>query len=595
MYSVSQAYINALRAPAKTRRITGYVGSEAFSDENILQGSFIVSNACSEGNDVKIGSVYMGTLQCTLRGIDLTGQWYGKMITVSEGLLIGYDGQGDPIWEDVPLGVFTVYEALHRDEGVAITAYDSMKKLDAMFPYEELSAGQPWDYLQIIRMGCGIILAQTENQIKALPNGTRGFVLAMANDIETYRDLLYWVAQTLGCFATFNRQGELELRKYGSTSVYTMAATERWQGASFSDFVTKYTAISLTYIETGISSRMVYDVDDGLTYDLGANPFLQNGDQSEAIGNILDAISVIRYTPFQVQRSGCPMLDLGDVITFTGGIGAGRTGCVMSYNYTYHAEYEIMGFGSNPALIGVGSAEDKALTSAMRRANGNEIQFYNYTNAKTITVNDRVTQIIYLRFGSMKTTIVTFHAEIKLNASITSQQLDTIKATVTYFYNRMEVEYKPVETWIEGTHLLHLLYYFPVEGAEVNTLSVRMVCDGEIFIDRANIQACLWGQGLAASSNWDGWLEFEENVGEITFATTPEIVDAIGDELDVSIHTNPVIEIEDEVGEITFATTPTTVDTIHEQLYMNKQRMGAVLWADLLEYTWEDVENNFLW
>ena len=596
MYSVSQAYINALQAPAKTRRITGYVGSEAFSDENILQGSFIVSNACSDGNDVKIGSVYMGTLQCTLRGIDLTGQWYGKMITVSEGLLIGYDGQGDPIWEDVPLGVFTVYEALHRDEGVAITAYDSMKKLDVTFPYDTVQEGQPWDYLEIIRIGCGISLAQNENQIKALPNGTRGFVLSMENDISTYRDLLYWLAQLLGCFATFNREGRLELRQYGTESVYSMPQTERWQGASFSDFTTKYTAVSLLITDTGEEVYKGLETDDGLTYDLGNNPFIQSGNPDNVLGDILGAVANLQYTPFQVQRSGCPMLDLGDVVTFPGGIGAGKTGCVMSYNYTYHAEYEIMGFGSNPALIGVSSAEDKALTGAMKRANSNEIQFYTTTNAKDITIRNDWKQIVRVRFGSMKATIVTWHAEIKLEATITDDLRDVIIGQVQYVYNNVEVNYKPVETWIEGKHLLHLLYYFAVESAAINELSVRMKCDGEIEIKALDIQACLWGQGLAATNSWTGLIEVEDNISApIEIATTPSSIDYINGEVEVTLIEKIVIECEDNVTPIALDTMPDVIKNYDGSVYINKEPLKDLTWGEVKDYTWDEVHDGYAW
>ena len=591
MYEVSQAYINALKAPAKIRRLRGYVGSEAFTEDNIAQGSFNINNACSEGEDVKIGSVYMGELSCVFRGIDYTGQWQGKVITVSEGLLIGED-----TWEDVPLGVFTVYEANHMDDGVHITAYDNMKLLDVAFPYDTTTEGQPWDFLQMIRVGCGITLAQTENEIKALPNGTGGFVLAFENDIETYRDMLFEIAQLLGVFATFDRYGHLELRKYGTESVYTIEQNERWQGASFSDFVTKYTGISLLITETGEEIYRGLEVDDGLTYNLGANPFIQSGNPDNVLDNILNALAVMQYTPFQVQRSGCPALDLGDVVTFPGGIGANKRGCVMSYDYTFHGQYEIQGFGSNPALSGIRSAEDKALTGAMRRANSNEIQFYTTTNTKDITINDVWKQIIRVRFGSMRATVVTFQAEIKLQATITDELKDAVIANIQYLYNNVEISYAPVETWIEGKHLLHLLYYFVVEGSAINELSVRMKCDGEILIKALDIQACLWGQGLAATSTWQGLIELEDNISApIEIATTPSAIDYIGGEVEVTLIEKIVIECEDTVTPVEIDTVPVPEINFDGILYINKEPLRDLTWGDVKEYTWDEIHDGYAW
>ncbi|MBR4760303.1 MAG: hypothetical protein IK078_09185, partial [Lachnospiraceae bacterium] len=69
----------------------------------------------------------------------------------------------------------------------------------------------------------GVILGMTQAQIEALPNGDRtginvygstGKKSEFANDITTNRDLLFWVAQTLGCFATIDRAGQLVFRQY---------------------------------------------------------------------------------------------------------------------------------------------------------------------------------------------------------------------------------------------------------------------------------------------------------------------------------------------------------------------------------------------
>lgn len=141
------------------------------------------------------------------------------------------------------------------------------------------------------------------------------------NDIETYRDVLYYTGQVLGGFFVINRAGELEFRKYGITPVMTVLQRHRFS-SSFSDFITRYTAVSSTNLRTQIAEYYALDPDDGLTMNLGVNPLLQFGleeTRQQLCTNILNDISVVNYVPFDSDTIGNPALDLGDVLQFTGG------------------------------------------------------------------------------------------------------------------------------------------------------------------------------------------------------------------------------------------------------------------------------------
>lgn len=593
MYQVSEAYKTALSKGAKIRRLTGHIGIVPFTEENIATGGFKIYNQCSEGVEVKLGSVYVGTLEAVFRGIELTGQWANQTITVSEGLLLA-SGQ----YEDVPLGVYTVFEANHAADGVHVTAYDNMHKLDVDFP--SIATGfYPWDVIQLIKTASGVDFAQTESEIQALPNGNKGFVLYAENDIATCRDMLYWLAQTMGCFATCDRQGKIVLRQYGGDVVDSLSSSVRWRGSSFSDFITYYTSIKVGIIADGTENWYIGEYGDGLNYDLGMNPLLQEfsvSSQAEVMHTILEAIEAVRYTPFSVDRAGCPAYDLGDKVEFTETPVGTVYGCIMSYSYTFHGQYIIEGYGSNPALVGAKSSADKEIGAMMRNsAIANQIQFYTYTNAKRLVIGDEWEQIMNIRFGSMTTTIVTFHAEIKLTATPTQQDVDTIIGEVKYLFNDSEVEYKPVETWIEGTHLLHLLYYFPIQSAQTNRLQVRMKCDGEIVIERADIQACLWGQGLAATSNWDGWVECEDYQPEIALGTAGQAIDYIGEEVQVKLSDRILLDFREAYESVTLKVNPDAVDEIHETLYVNKEPLGDTTWNALRLLTWSEVKDRYLW
>ena len=92
--------------------------------------------------------------------------------------------------------------------------------------------------------------------------------------------------------------------------------------SSFSDFITRYTAVSSTNKQTQIAEYYALDPDNGLTMNLGVNPLLQFGlkeTREMLCRNILADLSVIRYVPFDSDTIGNPALDPGDVLTFAGG------------------------------------------------------------------------------------------------------------------------------------------------------------------------------------------------------------------------------------------------------------------------------------
>lgn len=88
-----------------------------------------------------------------------------------------------------------------------------------------------------------------------MPNGSEMLSVYSESDIETYRDVLFYVGQVLGGFFCINRDGKLELRKYGDVPVMTVSDRHRFS-SSFSDFITRYTAVSSTNLRTHTRSIM---------------------------------------------------------------------------------------------------------------------------------------------------------------------------------------------------------------------------------------------------------------------------------------------------------------------------------------------------
>ena len=512
MYQVSEEYLKQTKRKVQTFRLAGTVNKIAFTNHDILSGSFTITNQCSEQNDVKIGSVYIGELKCTFKPDLQAPDWTNAQIIVSEGLLI--DGTA---WEDVPLGVYTVSEANDTEYGIDITAYDNMARFNRSCAVD-ITIGTPYELLTLACTTCEVELGMTQAEVDALPNGTESLSLYTENDIETWQDFVFWVAQATGTIATMNREGKLVLRSYTQNVVDTLTNHNRFTGSKFSKFETRYSGLSCVNIADDTTSYYGADPDNYLTYNLGSNPFLQYGVDSykEQIRRaVLDALLKIDYVPFETSCLCGAMYDLGDIIRCTDGIAPGKLGCVMMYDYTFNGGYKITGFGSDPALASAKSKTDKNLEGLRNSVSSSDILFFNYENASALQLGDGDSKaIIDIRFTSSVSIGVLFQAEVLLEATATEED---VIGSIEYTLNEVTIiGYNPTETWKNGKHILSLMYMLMIDANSINRWLVKLsIAGGSVAIAQGGIRATIYGQGLVGTVEWDGYITLEEKLTRI--------------------------------------------------------------------------------
>ena len=311
MYPVSEAFLSVVQENTRryywTGRITTKTGVvHEFSEKEIVKGSGYISAQCCDSNEMELGTVYASEM-----GITLFLDVDRYTLEDAKVYLFYHLELENGSWEEVPMGIFEVTEANRKIKCLDIKAYDYMLRFDETFNGFE-TVGNAYDFMELCSKACRVELAQTREEIEAMPNGAEVLSVYMENDIETYRDMLYYVGQVLGGFFCINRVGKLELRQYGSEPVMEIGSRHRFS-SSFSDFITRYTAVSSTNLKTEMAEYYALEPDDGLTMNLGTNPLLQFGvdeTRKELCTNILNDLAVINYVPFDSETIGNPALDL---------------------------------------------------------------------------------------------------------------------------------------------------------------------------------------------------------------------------------------------------------------------------------------------
>lgn len=552
MYPVSKEYQKAISESSRLFFWTGAITTKAgkkytFGNKDIVKGSGYISRQCSGSSEIELGSVYAAEL-----GISLFSDIDRYSLEDASITLSFHLKAGNETYEEVPMGIFYIAEANRKIKTLELKAYDAMLNLDKNFD-KGLSSAFPYDFLSLLSKACHVELAQTKEEIEALTNGTELLGIYQENDIETWRDFLYYLAQALGCFSTIDREGKLRLIPYGITDNKTMDSRHRFS-STFSDFVTRYTAVSSTNKKTDIAEYYSVKPDDGLTMNLGVNPLLQFGleeKRKRIINNILSAVTVVNYVPFDSDTIGDPALDLGDVIKFTGGHADETKRSAITFIETkINGKQKIKCVGKNPRLAGAKSKNDKNIAGLQSSMNENKLSIYTYVNALKINAGAEKTSIINIEFASGDETNAEFHAEVILDVrsnavsrradaettieigeeskviSIPVNWTDDGKTILKAYYvlDGKEVEqFHPSETWFSGKHLLNL--YYPIiemKANELHTFEVLIeLTDGTATIEPQNAMATISGQGLGAQERWDGRITVDEEIRLVELSGLP--------------------------------------------------------------------------
>ena len=571
MYPVSVAFLQAVQGNTRkyywTGKITTAAGAEyPFTQEDIVKGSGYITAQCCGNSEIELGAVYAAEM-----GISLFLDIDRYTLEDAEVELSYHLRLADGTYEAVPMGIFELSEANRTVHVLELKAYDRMLRFDRAFNGFE-TIGTAYGMMALCSTACGVELAQSQTEIEALPNGSELLSIYPENDIETYRDVLYFTAQVLGGFFCINREGKLEFRQYGETPVMEILQKHRFS-SSFSDFVTRYTAVSSTNLRTQTSEYYALEEDDGLTMNLGVNPLLQFGleeTRAELCGNILTALSAVNYVPFDSDTIGNPALDLGDVLTFSGGqADAQQITCVTSFTVRIGGRQSLKCVGKNPRLSQAKSKNDKNISGLLNQIEAGKIGIHTFTNASEYSIGETDVRIISIEFASKEenhaqffgqvvvdveaqtvekstqasgTIVIPFPSgnvgdsgwaadtengsedgaageettDISVDVSLPVTWTEDGKAVcyVTFELNNVEILlHHPVETWHSGKHILSL--YYPIENIVpniTNTFNVYLRIEGGSgSVGIGDCIASISGQAMAAAAAWDGRIDIEES------------------------------------------------------------------------------------
>ena len=585
MFEVSEKFKNAVRQNTRKYEWSGSITTKAgktytFGAKDIVKGSGYIKWQCCSNTEIELGTVYAAEL-----GISLFSEI--DRYTLEDALIRMYYSLTllDGTVETIPMGVFEITEANRKVRTLEIKAYDYMLRFEKSLKLDS-SSGTPYQFLKVACEACKVEMAQTVVEINALPNGKTTLGVYADNDMETFRDLIFYVAQVLGCFCQIDRYGKLVLKQYGNTSVWNVPQTERFD-SSYSDFVTRYTAVSSTNQISQIAEYIAMEKDDGLTMNLGVNPLMQFGLKSvreKMLREILTALQKVNYVPFDSSTIGNPALEVGDILKFSGGhADETKISCITSIECKINGKMALKCVGKNPRLASAKSKNDKNITGLMNSVESGKIIIYNFVNVSPFVIGQSLTNAMDIDFIATEETTAAFQCEILLEvvkpevtkeAEDSSESAEFPELSIIYKINNETIDtFMPTKTCLYGKHIVTL--FFPISKVienSSNTFSMYLkISTGTVKIGEAQIRATISGQGLAAGlGDWNGRININENIGFINISDIPFVADGFKDRVNVSFPTSRKPGITQTIGNITIVDQNFVVDRFTDRAWITE-------------------------
>ena len=294
----------------------------------------------------------------------------------------------DGTWEDLKKGVYREYTATFGETTLQITAYDEMIYFDR--PYSECTLSYPATVRDIVLDACRHCQVDCESGSIEMGNY---IVKTKPEGSITYRDVISYCAQIMGCYARINHLGRLAFGWYDFSAVgsgdldggiFDTASQEKYlsgdeaDGGTFDDYSSGYTYDGGTFVDmdtyhhfydlynksingtdiniTGIQITAKKDsADEKYLYgtntyalEIKDNPLIQTDTMQQVAKHIGNKIINKPFRPMSISIQGNPAIEAGDVVVVSPKTTSSYTTVITDTTFSLFAAQSISSTAETP-------------------------------------------------------------------------------------------------------------------------------------------------------------------------------------------------------------------------------------------------------
>ena len=363
MYSVSEKYISQITSNDRTFyvRIT-------FNSSLVLTGATIQNITLDEitnsADVLTMGCACSHKIVINLIDAPSDVDYNNTSFTAEVGLLIPDNPATYTEW--IPLGVFYVsdVETSNDFKNLTLTAYDGFYKMSGKFiptAYETTLQGLYDDFRTQLYNNCGVVLKE-----KQCPE----YTMSVPPLDITYKQAAGYIAGCLGCFARFERDGELDFVWYTDSGI-EIPRSQQYMGGFKR---TTKALLVVTSITTGTQDNPIVrgEGTNGININF-ENPYVTD----EMADDIFTRVNNFTYTPCEVKWRGNPAIQAGDIVKAYDKDNYPHTVLIMNRTLK-------IGGGCNDTIVCKGISETKSEFSNNFESTAQKIQRVYTTLEQTI-------------------------------------------------------------------------------------------------------------------------------------------------------------------------------------------------------------------
>lgn len=410
----------------------------------------------------------------------------------------------------------------------------------------------------------------------------------------SFQSMLTYIMQINAANAKIDRSGVLNFFVIADHEPIAIDTTYAQNTTEFDTYtVPAFEAVRIVNSTEGVVAYVGADYN---CFQIQDNLLLldKNQSQLESIAqNILTVIGEITYNPAQIDMIYSNLdIEVGYRVKI--GLNVYLV-CENVYSGSQLVDERISSIGQN-TIEESAATYDASKKDMQDKISASSLKYYKYQNLRAISINTS-RPIISIRYSTSEDGVVIFHGCVIFDVEIID---DSLPATVVLQYNINDTiirEYTPTETYFnDGRHTMNIMHFWDASANTLDKFVVTMIpTNCKVTIGAFRVEGYMEGMGLVGDAKWDGFVEVEDNIVEITnFATAPLSVIEIGDDVEVTAVDPIRLTFTDEAEICNFATTPVPI-TIREVLYLNKYPLYDLTWAEVAQMTWNEVLNGFLW
>lgn len=504
------------------------------SDSELLSGSVKLERKSVSGSSFDIGECYINNITMTL--IDKTGRYSESFDNADMSVYFGVVNESLGLNEEIQIGRFIVPAdtTIRKISSIQITGDSVLSKFD--LPTNSVStSGDLYALVTWCCTKCGVDFALTEEDFRSLSqNIGYTYYISEKSSITTYRDVIMYVSQLIGGFATDTNDGKLTFKTYHTSNDVFDINNDTIASSKLGDSSYSLDGLSLKFKDKVIYARG--DESSDYLLELESNPLLDNLEEDIVtilLGNIWEQLQYIQFRSFTYSYNGNPALECGDLLRNNV---KGVSSFITSLTWVYRGKSSVSSAFMDKRTKTKSQGIKKASTTGGGGGSSNTLNVLRYINAEKISLSERSSKIMEMFF-----TLPANSAPLLTFTMVCDNELSGLVSLRIYYDNVIELLNPKYQNSIGYNTLSFSKSFEPSDTAKPHSISVYasfikdvnqdIISSNPCYVPAYNLEANVQAWGVLSSEpEWTGRYELSDYVGIVKIDDAVKILEFTANE-----------------------------------------------------------------